>query len=139
MADIPFEIGQIYDRRKDIHAPFGGQRQGGISTPDGAPYIFLFTGESGEQYGYNDGWAREGVFRYTGEGQVGDMQFVRGNQGIRFHAEKGKDLLLFEAQGKGKGYRYLGNFGCASWETRTGKDRLGNQRSVIVFHLVPQS
>ena len=138
MPDIPFEVGQIYERQKHLHAPFGGQRQGGISTPNGAPVIFLFTGESGEQYGYHDGWVREGVFRYTGEGQVGDMQFVRGNEAIRTHAEKGKDLLLFEALGKAKGYRYLGNFGCSSWEIRKGKDRLGSTRNVIVFHLVPQ-
>jgi hypothetical protein len=49
-----FELGRTYNRRDDIHARFGGQRQGGISTPSGVPYIFLFTGESGEQYGY--GW-----------------------------------------------------------------------------------
>ena len=44
-----FEIGKIYSRRTDIHARFGGQQQGGISTPASSPIIFLFTGESGEQ------------------------------------------------------------------------------------------
>lgn len=56
MTAIPFEVGRVYNRRSDIHTPFGGQRQGGISTPVGCPYVFLFTGESGEQYGYRDGW-----------------------------------------------------------------------------------
>ena len=28
-----FEIGQVYDRRREIHGPYGGQWQSGISTP----------------------------------------------------------------------------------------------------------
>jgi 5-methylcytosine-specific restriction protein A len=131
-----FEVGRVYHRRNDIHAPFGGQRQGGISTPAGVPYIFLFTGESGEQYGYRDGWNEDGVYLYTGEGQVGDMQWVRGNRAIRTHLAEGKDLLMFENLGKGKGVRFIGTFACASWETRTGPDLKGNDREVIVFHLI---
>lgn len=133
-----FEEGRVYNRRNDIHSVFGGQRQGGISTPNGVPYIFLFTGESGEQYGYKDGWDRDGVYLYTGEGQVGDMQFVRGNKAIRDHLADGKDLLMFANLGKGKGVRFVGCFACASWETRTGPDLNGNEREVIVFHLVRQ-
>ena len=33
---------------------------------------------------------------YTGEGQRGDMDFVRGNLAIRDHVANGKDLHLFE-------------------------------------------
>jgi 5-methylcytosine-specific restriction protein A len=137
-AVASYEVGRIYHRRNDIHARFGGQRQGGISTPSGVPYIFLFTGESGEQYGYRDGWNEDGVYLYTGEGQVGDMQFVRGNRAIRAHLADGKDLLMFENLGRGKGVRFLGCFACASWETRTGPDLKGNDREVIVFHLIRQ-
>jgi 5-methylcytosine-specific restriction enzyme A len=63
-----FEVGRVYNRRLEIHEPYGGQSQGGISTPRDWPFIFLFTGESGEQYGYKDGWDDNGVFLYTGEG-----------------------------------------------------------------------
>jgi 5-methylcytosine-specific restriction enzyme A len=97
-----FEQGRIY-RRRDLHERFGGQRQGGISTPKYHPLIFLFTGESGEQYGYHDGWELDGTFRYVGEGQVGDMRFVAGNKAIRNHAETGKDLHLFEILPQRKG------------------------------------
>jgi 5-methylcytosine-specific restriction enzyme A len=131
-----FEIGRVYSRRQEIHGPYGGQWQGGISTPSGWPFILLFTGESGEQYGYQDGWDENGVFHYTGEGQVGDMEFVRGNRAVRDHAKDGKDLHLFEALGKGKGYRYLGVFACSSWEFRQGKDLNGDERRAIVFHLI---
>jgi 5-methylcytosine-specific restriction enzyme A len=138
MTTLNFELGDIYNRRRDLHGQFGGQQQGGISTPSRAPYIFLITGESGEQYGYHDGWNEDGVYLYTGEGQIGDMQFVRGNRAIRDHLADGKDLLLFEQLGKGKGYRFLGIFACASWESRASPDRNGDMRQVIVFHLLKQ-
>lgn len=107
-----------------------------ISTPSAWPFVFLFTGESGEQYGYRDGWDENGVFLYTGEGQVGDMGFVRGNQAIQDHAVNGKDLHLFRSLGKGQGYCYEGRFACSSWEYRKGVDVNGDERRAIVFHLV---
>src|SRR5580765_5060327 len=89
---MEFEIGKIYHRRNDIHAVFGGQQQGGISTPATAPFIFIFTGDTGKQYGYQDDWSTDNVFLYTGEGQIGDMEFRGGNKAIRDHAADGKDL-----------------------------------------------
>ena len=108
----------------------------GSATPTHAPFVFLFTADTGEQYGYRDGWSSDNVFLYTGEGQVGDMAFIRGNRAIRDHVADGKDLLLFEALGKGKGYRYLGLFSCASWDTLRGPDKNGTERQVIRFHLL---
>jgi 5-methylcytosine-specific restriction protein A len=131
-----FKVGGVYNRRSDIHGSYGGQWQGGISTPRDWPLIFLFTGESGEQYGYEDGWDENGVFLYTGEGQIGHMEFVRGNRAIRDHVRHGKDLYLFKALGKGEGYRYRGRFVCSSWEYREGVDVNGDERRVIVFHLI---
>jgi 5-methylcytosine-specific restriction enzyme A len=131
-----FEVGRVYNRRLEIHEPYGGQRYGGISTPRDRPFIFLFTGESGEQYGYEDGWDDNGVFLYTGEGQKGDMKFVGGNRAIRDHALKGKDIHLFQALRRGGSNRYLGRFVCSTWEFRDGMDVNGNRRLVIVFHLI---
>jgi 5-methylcytosine-specific restriction protein A len=136
--EIPFEVGQIYNRRSEIHSVFGGQRQGGIATPTTAPFIILFTGEAGQQHGYSDGWDPGGVFLYTGEGQLGPMQFVRGNRAIRDHALNGKDLLLFEATRKSGQYRFLGRFACANWEIRNAPDTNGQMRDAIVFHLLPE-
>jgi 5-methylcytosine-specific restriction protein A len=131
-----FEVGRVYNRRLEIHEPYGGQRYGGISTPRDRPFIFLFTGESGEQYGYEDGWDDNGVFVYTGEGQKGDMDFIGGNRAIRDHSLKGKDIHLFQALRRGGEYRYLGRFVCSTWEFRDGVDVEGNRRQVIVFHLI---
>ena len=97
---MPFRPGSLYHRVRDIHGRFDGQRQGGISTPSDAPYIFLFTGEAGEQHGYTDGEEADGTFLYTGEGQRGNMEFVRGNKAVRDHVLLGKALLLFEATRK---------------------------------------
>ena len=126
-----------YSRARDIHERFGGQRQGGISTPAGHAFIFLFSGESGERFGYNDAWTHDGSFRYVGEGQVGNMEFVAGNKAIRDHAVNGKDLLLFTSLGKGKPVRYEGRFDCAYWERTDGFDVNGSRRTILIFHLVP--
>ena len=64
------------------------------------------------------------------------MEFVRGNRAIRDHALEGKDLHLFQSLSKGGGYRYLGRFTCPSWQFREGVDVNGEERQVIVFHLI---
>jgi 5-methylcytosine-specific restriction enzyme A len=65
------------------------------------------------------------------------MEFVRGNRAIRDHALDGKDIHLFQALGQGERYRYLGRFACSTWEFRKGTDLNGDERRVIVFHLIP--
>jgi 5-methylcytosine-specific restriction enzyme A len=138
-AGVPnFEVGKEYSRLRDIHERFGGQRQGGISTPSGQPFIALFTGQSGERFGYKDEWVQDGSFRYIGEGQIGDMEFVAGNKAIRDHAVNEKDLLLFTSLGKGKLVRYEGRFECAYWERADGSDVNEAPRKVLIFHLVQE-
>ena len=108
--DILFSAGKVY-KRAELHKEFGGQSQGGISTPQGYPFIFLFTGFSGEQYGYFDEWTKEGNFSYTGEGQVGDMDFIRGNAAIRDSIDRGKDLHMFQYTARGM-VKYIGQMVC---------------------------
>jgi len=132
-----FIQGHVY-RRRDLHDRYGGQRQGGISTPSQYQFIMLVTGESGEQHGYAYDWSADGLFIYTGEGQHGDMAFVRGNAAIRDHIDDGKDLHLF-AQVK-KGYvRYLGQMVCTGFHNQQGPDTTGHMRQMIIFELTPLS
>lgn len=139
--EIAFEIGKVYDRRTQIHEPFGGSRQSGISPSAKAPAVFIFTGDSGEQFGYSDHYDDFGVFHYTGEGQVGDMQLRGGNKAILEHASNGASLHLFKALGKkaGKslGQQYMGEFVCADHVWKDGPDRNGTIRRIIQFHLLP--
>lgn len=129
-----FEIGKVYKRKQEVHIPFGGQRQGGISTPSNKPYIFLFTSDAGKEFGYEDGFRPDGIFEYTGEGQNGDMQWQGGNLAIRDQVKNGKTLHLFEYVKKA----YVCYWGAATtvghhWEERPDKN--GMQRQAIVFHL----
>lgn len=135
--DVRFVEGRVYSRTKEITGRFGGTPQGGIAHSAQTPAVFIFTGEEGEQYGYTDAWDDAGrVFTYTGEGQVGDMQFVRGNKAIRDHVEDGRSLHLFTKVSREGGlYRYIGEMQCASTSVVRGPDRNGNERNIIQFEL----
>ncbi|WP_454688318.1 HNH endonuclease [Achromobacter aloeverae] len=132
-----FRVGEIYDRKRDIHGPFGGSAQSGIAPSGRVPAIFLFTGESGKGYGYSDHADDDRTYYYTGEGQVGDMTFSKGNLAIRDHSVTGRALHLFKSLGKGKGQKYLGEYVYQGYEIKTLPDRLNADREAIVFKLVP--
>jgi 5-methylcytosine-specific restriction protein A len=134
--ELPFDVGALYNRKEQIHAVFGGQQQGGISTPKEHPLVIAFTGEAGVSHGYHDFWDDDDVFHYFGEGQVGDMKYVGGNRAIGEHVKDGKILVVFQMMGKGRPYRYLGRFMCQSSYVQPGTtDRDGQPRSAIVFRL----
>jgi hypothetical protein len=97
---LPFIPSQIY-KRTEIHDQFGGNRQGGITPCARFPYIFIFSGKSGKQYGYEDRWDNSNIFTYTGEGQEGDMKFIKGNLALRDHINNGKRVFLFEFERPG--------------------------------------
>jgi 5-methylcytosine-specific restriction protein A len=129
LSEPNFEIGKSY-KRTDLHDEYSGQGQGGISTPADHNFIMLFTGDSGEQYGYHDLWLN-GIFHYTGEGQSGDMQFTRGNLAIRDHLSNGKTLHLFENLDSGY-VSYVGQMVCTGYHHR---DDIEHERQLIIFEL----
>ena len=128
-----FEIGTIY-RRSKLHDKYGGQRQGGISTPANHSLILLFTGASGQEHGYKDSWQTNDLFWYSGEGQEGDMEFTRGNRAIANHSKNQKSLHLFEILGSGM-VRYIGEFHCEGHHESPAPNSDGNMRKAIVFEL----
>lgn len=130
-----FVFGNEY-KRSDLHAMYGGQKQGGISTPSKHDVIMLFSGEQGHQYGYRDEWTKDGLFLFTGEGQRGDTSFKRGNAAIRDHAANHKDLHLFEYIRKGY-VRYVGQMIYTGYRELRRPDIDGNERRVVVFELMP--
>lgn len=129
-----FEIGRVYNRRKDIHGRFGGQQQGGIITPAAHSLVIIITGEDGLQHGYADQYREDGVFEYFGEGQVGDMQIRAGNRAIAEHSANGKGLLLFE-KAKKTGLRFVGEMICEGHYYKSAPDTTGAERQAIVFEL----
>lgn len=128
-----FEKGEVYHRRRDLHDQFGGQVQGGISTPSGQDFIMLFTSERGEQYGYVDHWKGE-IFFYTGEGQMGDMSFTRGNKAIRDHIANNKALYLFTYVKKGY-VEFTAELEYVTHQIKQGRDWKGMMRAIIIFEL----
>lgn len=128
-----FKIGQIY-RRRELHQEYGGQEQGGISTPANNPIIFIFSGSSGEQHGYSDGWDEENYFNYSGEGQKGDMKFTKGNLAIRDHVKNGKSIYLFEFESKGL-WKYIDQLELVDYSYHDTPDSEGNIRKGIRFKL----
>ena len=128
MITSPFIPNQLY-KRSLIHDEYGGNRQGGISPSAKVPYIFIFSGKSGAQYGYRDGWDNHNIFSYTGEGQEGDMQFIKGNLALKEHLNRGKRVFLFEIEGSGfvKFISELEFYDADYFETpdRNGTNRIG--------------
>ncbi len=89
-------------RRDDIHRLLGGQRQNGIVTPRGRRVVLLFASPRGETDGYQDGWSEDGRFyRYTGEGQYGDMRLTRGNRAVLEHPRAGACVAPLRADTPG--------------------------------------
>jgi 5-methylcytosine-specific restriction protein A len=126
MEKVPFIPNHIYNRRNDIHGIYGGNWQSGICPAAKFPYIFIFTGKSGGQHGYEDQWDNENVFTYTGEGQQGDMTFTRGNLALRESLNNGKRVFLFEAVSKGlvKFISEVEYFDCDYFETKDTSNKL---------------
>lgn len=138
LIDLPYIEGALYNRLSEIHGEFGGQQRGGISTPTAVPFVFLFTGEAGNEHGYSDFVDDHGVFHYFGEGQRGDMRMAGGNSAIASHVKDGKRLLLFQMMGKGKPCRYLGEHVAMGHYIQPNIiDRNESLRSAIVFKLQP--
>lgn len=131
-----FVVGEIYDRRSELHKPYGGGWQSGISSSSLYPLIFLFAGHSGTRHGYADRPEDDGTFIYTGEGQRGDMKMTRGNLAILQHSMNAKALHLFRTLKKGA-QRYVGEFVYGGHEWIVKPDTDGLDRNAIVFRLVP--
>ena len=129
-----FEIGRIYNRRSEIHGIYKGQQYGGIATPAEHPYVFIFTSDAGNEYGYIDDFDPNGTFKYTGEGQEGNMKMTKGNLAIHDHQRNNKEILLFESTSRGF-VRFLGYCNYVFHHIEERPDRNGEVRDAIIFHL----
>ena len=126
-----FTINEII-QRSTIHDSYGGSRQSGISVSATYPYIFIFSGTTGHKHGYKDQWENENVFSYTGEGQTGNMNFVKGNLALLEHKKNNKSIFLFEYVAKGF-VQYKGELELIDYDFFTGPDREGKERNAIKF------
>jgi 5-methylcytosine-specific restriction enzyme A len=131
LTNLPFIPGQTY-KRSLIHDQYGGNRRGGISNAAQFPVIFIFSGKSGYQHGYEDHWIDQEVFCYSGEGQIDDMKFIKGNLALRDHVKTGKQVFLFTTGAKSF-VKYEGELELINIAYFRGPDRNKNVRDVIKF------
>jgi predicted restriction endonuclease len=124
--------GNVY-KRSELHDTFGGSRQSGISPCSAHPYVFIFSTARGEDNGYDDGWSEDNqYFYYSGEGQIGDMEFKRGNRSLLHHVEENKQVLLFQEAQK-TFVELKARLDLVDYEELVGPDRDGNNRRIIRF------
>ncbi|SFC51154.1 AAA domain (dynein-related subfamily) [Halobiforma haloterrestris] len=134
VSTVDLEPDTVYERR-ELHSEYGGSIQGGIAPSRDEPVVFLFSGSTGGEHGYQDELRSDGTVVYTGEGQVGDMEMVRGNRAIRDHLEDGRELHFFEMEDDG--VRYIGQYLYAGHFYEELPDSEGNTRTAIRFLLAP--
>lgn len=140
MTDWDISIGQQL-KRVDLHAKYGGRRQGGIGPSRVTRNVLLFTDPAkGHKHGYFDGWGDDDCYHYAGEGQLGDQKMTQGNLAILNHRQDGRALRLFRGVSSGV-CEYLGEFTLADhrtwYRTDAPETNGGPIRSVIMFRLQP--
>ena len=91
----------------------------------------MFTGESGEKYGYHDEWLDNETYGYCGEGQQGDQELVRGNWSI---ADRSPDIHMFRATKDGV-VEYVHQMFYVDHLFKPGVDKNGKPRELVVFKL----
>lgn len=132
----PLELGSVY-RRAHLNDRFGGNRMSGIVASPKEPVVLLFHTKEPSQQFYKDGFDKDGIYWYSGEGTRGDMNWTPANRAIRDHMSEGKDLLLFERVQRVNGLwclvhtmRYLKH------QEEIRPDKEGKSRRAIVFGLI---
>lgn len=136
----PFTKGQVL-ARKNVHDLVGGNRQRGISRVSGSNEVLIFSDPvRGRRYGYDrfEGLREDGSYWYTGEGKIGDQSLGSpGNRSIANADLEGLTLRLFVTENTSATYMGEVVTGDPPYEWRRAPDENGEERNVIVFHLVP--
>lgn len=136
-SDGPLHVGHLY-KRADLHSRFGGSENAGIVPSRKEPVILLFhTKEKVQQFYQDDYDPAEGVYRYSGQGTFGDMEWNSANLAVKNHNEDGRDLYFFErAQRKDGLWRLYGVMQCTGYKIERRNDKNGVSRDAIVFSLM---
>ena len=140
----------IVTTRAEIAQAYGGSPySGGIVPAVRSKKVFVFSDPSaGEQHGYTfDGQADDDEFGtlylYTGAGASGDQQLTGGNRSLLLHAQQGRDVHLFVADGLVPGtttrrQRYIGQVvvdPVEPYEVQWSAANSATPRQIIVFRL----
>lgn len=138
---FPFSVGQIIEKRQ-IHRLLGGSDQHGMtSCLNGTAFLVFHNEAVGKKFGYDrwEGWQADGSFHYTGQGVQGHQKLTRSNKSLHRMGEVGNPIHLFHTDKKGNPYIYIGlmSLGEPQFFYLRAPDKFGEDRQVIVFHLLP--
>jgi hypothetical protein len=135
----PVKVGEKL-KRVELHAKVGGARQWGITSclNGDAVLVFANPGKSAK-FGY-DKWERElanGDYHYTGQGPVGDQVVdSRANKSLLKTQASNAPIHLFEVDGTTVTYKGPYKLDSNPYRYERSLDLNGNDRRVIVFHLI---
>jgi len=135
----PIKVGQKLKRRQ-LHSLVGGAHQWGITSCMNGSALLVFSNPAkSKKFGYDrwEGPRSDGTYHYTGQGPVGDQDIsTRSNRALIRSKARQLPVHLFTSEGTE--VTYVGLFELAEdpyrWER--APDLLGNDRRVVVFHLV---
>ncbi|WP_405409792.1 hypothetical protein [Streptomyces decoyicus] len=150
MATVDLVPGMITTRAA-LRASFGGSNQGGIVPIVDAKMVLVFSDPAaGAQHGYTfDGQVEDDeqgpLYLYTGAGSTGNQQLSGMNGALLRHAEMGRTVHLFVADGYVPGtgtvrQRYIGQVIVDTeqpYEERWSTSNSDTQRLLYVFRFRP--
>ena len=139
LSQWPVKVGQTL-KRVALHEKVGGARQWGItSCLDGRAVLVFANPGKAAKFGY-DKWEREqsnGEYHYTGQGPVGNQEVdCRANKSLLKTQMSNAPIHLFEADGTSVTYKGHYKLNSNPYRYERSLDLNGNDRRVIVFHLV---
>jgi hypothetical protein len=138
-SNWPLKIGQKLKRRQ-LHALVGGAFQWGITSCMQRSAMLVFNNpKKAREFGYDrwEGWQPNGEFHYTGQGPIGDQDIAtRSNNSLLRSKARGIPVHLFRSEGTEVTYLGLFELGENPYRWERAPDQLGNNRKVVVFHLV---
>lgn len=139
-------VGQL-DKRTAIQARHGGSNSRGISAPalggERNNIMLWWDPKRGSEFGYADGWTRDGeTFYFSGTGVERDQSFDHPhseNGRVRDHASNGDHVRLLRYLDDNL-VRYVGELRLDPsdpWQWRDGLDRFDLPRKMIQFQFLP--
>jgi len=134
-----FKYKQWYKWKNDVAIPYNlGISTSGIIAPRNSEYIFMRTGNWGDQNYFTDHWDKEsGYYLFVGSGSPGAMK-TNGVNGIVIDQPiNGKIILLFYSPSAGHEYQYWGEFLCCEHEFISINPNLPIEKQVLILKLAP--
>ena len=142
----PIPIPPTLDPDKPLRGPFPlwtynkvynnfGSLDGGITVMDTRIILVSVIPPEGKNwFVYHDGWLKEDVFLYSGEGLYGDQKRIKSNYEIIRSKETGKYIYLLTKFSSNE-YYYQGEFELDGYTYEDQMDALGKMRKEYRFRL----